>query len=415
MMVACALSDAPGVALRLSTYLDCQGRALGENGFAAVAGGVAGGLLTGLITIFIALIGYRLILGHVPGIRDGVTWMVRLGLVLALATSWPAFQTLIYRVAVDGPDELAAVLLPATGLSAGNADRIQTAYDALRLGTEVEPSRSPSPSNGTDITASASTGTSAQAPPTSPLRTRTAQPPLPQTASLLVVFTAGIGGALRVAIGLLLALGPLVIMGLLFDATLGLVTGWLRALVGAALALLAASIVTSLEVTVLDRELVRLQSLGGDDFATFDPQALSTIVLLFAVVMLVATILASRIAGAVRLSAGTAWPAFPGDHVPTQVAATLPAALTAAARSTEQTAGRPPRAAAIADAVAGVARRQADAASRYGGGALDAPGRISPLATARREDERAVVPLGIVGRRAQPRPSRIAALRDRVR
>lgn len=413
MTVACVLpSDASGVALRLSGYLDCQGRALGENGFAAVAGGVAGGLLTGIVTIFIALIGYRLILGHVPGIRDGVTWMVRLGVVLALATSWPAFQTLIYRVAVDGPDELAAVLLPAAGLTTGTGGRIQAAYDALRLGTEVVPARAATPVN-VDLAAGTSAATVAPAIQ-SAVQPRTVQPPLPQTASLLVVFTAGIGGALRVAIGLLLALGPLIVMGLLFDATLGLVAGWLRALFGAALALLAATIVTALEMTVLDGELARIGSLSGSlDISTFDPQALSTIVLLFGVVMLVATILASRVAGALRLSIGSTLVAFRADQAPVQPAM-LPAGIAGAASvASDLIAARPPRAAAIADAVAGAARRQADASALNGDGP-SLPSRVAPLAAARRDDDRTVVPLGIVGRRSQPRPSRTATLRDRT-
>ena len=108
-----------GVALRLSNYLDCLARVLGENGFQALAGGSLGAsILSGLVTIFVALIGYRLIFGDTPGLRDGVGWTVRVGVVLALVTSWPAFQTLIYRVAVDGPQELAAIMLPASGLAA---------------------------------------------------------------------------------------------------------------------------------------------------------------------------------------------------------------------------------------------------------------------------------------------------------
>src|SRR5437763_539074 len=102
MTVFCAAPDASeGVALRLSEYVSCEGRALGENGFQALAGGPLGtSLLSGLVTIFIALIGYRLILGHTPDMRDGIGWTVRLGIVLALVTSWPAFQTLIYRSAM---------------------------------------------------------------------------------------------------------------------------------------------------------------------------------------------------------------------------------------------------------------------------------------------------------------------------
>ena len=138
MTVVCLGPDtALGVAYRLSAYLDCQARALGENGFQAVAGGAMGtALLTGLITVFIALIGYRLLLGHMPDVRDGVGWAVHLGIVLALVTSWPAFQALVYRVAVDAPPSIAAVLLPASGLAASRltAPGLGTALPAGGLG-----------------------------------------------------------------------------------------------------------------------------------------------------------------------------------------------------------------------------------------------------------------------------------------
>src|SRR5438445_13816271 len=100
MTVLCAAPDASqGVALRLSQYVSCEARALGENGFQALAGGPLGtSLLAGLVTIFIALIGYRLILGHSPDMRYGIGWTVRLGIVLGLVTRWPAFQPLVYQL-----------------------------------------------------------------------------------------------------------------------------------------------------------------------------------------------------------------------------------------------------------------------------------------------------------------------------
>ena len=416
-MTACTVADSAGVALRVAAYLDCQGRALGEGGFAAVAGGiVAGSLLTGLVTIFIALIGYRLVLGEVPGLRDGVTWMVRLGMVLTLATSWPAFQTLVYNVAVEGPDELASALLPAAGLAAGDlAGSVQGAYDALRLGSE--PAAPPPPRAATDAAASASAQSSANAAAstvTSTPRPQTVQPPLPQTASLLVVFTVGIIGALRVAIGLLLALGPLAVAGLLFDQTLGLVSGWLRSLAGAAFALVAATIVVALEVAVLNGELARSATSGGLDPASFDAQALPTVVLLFALVMLIATIAASRVVGALWLHARRSLPrSTMGDWA--LGAHQRPSARYNAVLTRARPASAEPisRAILIAQAAASATRRQAgDAAITGDWGATARPGTVSALA---QRSIPAPTPLGLRGRRSQSRPSRAAVLRDRER
>jgi type IV secretion system protein VirB6 len=294
MTVFCEGPDpAQGVALRLSQYVACEARVLGENGFQALAGGPLGmSLLSGLVTIFIGLIGYRMLLGSVPGIRDGVGWAVRLGIVLALVTSWPAFQTLVYRVAVDGPLEVAGIILPASGLpSTDLSGRVQNAYDTLRLGTvDVGAAQPPSqPQVGTF-------GSSAP-------HLIKFQSPLPNTASVLVISTLGVIAALQIAIGFLLAVAPLALMSILFQGTIGLFNGWLRALAGAALTMLAATIVTAVDLVLVESELGRLQRFQVEALSDFgDPQALTTIVALFAFVMLVLVAFSMKMASALKLS-----------------------------------------------------------------------------------------------------------------
>ena len=72
--------------------------------------------LTGLLTLFVALFGYRMLFGQTPGVRDGVLALVKIGIVLALATSWPAYRTLVYDVALKGPAELAGEIGRPAGL-----------------------------------------------------------------------------------------------------------------------------------------------------------------------------------------------------------------------------------------------------------------------------------------------------------
>ena len=289
-MAACGLPDpALGIALRLSAYLDCQARSIGESGFQAVAGGlVATSLLSGLVTVFIALIGYRMVLGHVPDLRDGVSWTVRLGVVLALVTSWPAFQTLFYRVAVDGPGEAAALVLPKSGLPSQDlALRVQLAYDTIRLGLADVPVAQAGPPGSSGVTAPVTTQTSQF------------QTPLPNTASMLVISTIGLAGSLRLGIGFLLSVAPLAILGLLFEGTRGLFNGWLRALAALILAVLGVTIATAIDIILVESELASLQQfrlLGTT--ATVDPQALTTIVMLFGLVMLVVVCVSFRMAGA---------------------------------------------------------------------------------------------------------------------
>ena len=49
-------------------------------------------------------------------LRDGVLALVKIGIVLALATSWAAYRTLVYDVALKGPAELAAQIGQPAGL-----------------------------------------------------------------------------------------------------------------------------------------------------------------------------------------------------------------------------------------------------------------------------------------------------------
>lgn len=413
MTIACALPDADiGVALRLSSFLQCQAQALGENGFQALAGGpMVAGMLSGLVTIFVGLIGYRFILGSVPDLRDGIGWAVRLGMVLTLATGWPAFQTLIYRVAVDAPQELAAVLLPATGLPADDLDsRIQQAYDTIRLGSTTTLS-SPAPDAATGQPQTPGVGLQPQAPSYAPL----GQTALPQTASWFVVSTLGITGALRLAAGFLLAIGPLAIMALLFDATLGLFVGWVRGLAGAALALLGATIVTALDLLLVESELAHLQSVERG-VSVIDPQGLTTIVLAFTLVMLAAIWAAAKTAGGFRLSFVRPQTAQ-GGH--SQYSSNERSRTTSSAQVSGQlsTSGAtaPPRAQSVADALVGSVRREQVSISAGGQSMSGGGGRRQPM-TQRGPEDAASLPtaLGPAGRRSIGRKTRSTSRRDGV-
>jgi type IV secretion system protein VirB6 len=418
MTMACTLPDGDiGVALRLSGFLQCQAQALGENGFQALAGGpVVAGMLSGLVTIFVALIGYRFILGTAPDLREGVGWAVRLGMVLTLATGWPAFETLIYRVAIDGPQELAAVLLPATGLPTDGLDaRIQQAYDTIRLGsaTSLASQLQPAPE--------AIAGQPQIQTPGIHLEPQTqsygpvVQAALPQTASWFVVSTLGITGALRLAAGFLLAIGPLAIMALLFDATLGLFVGWIRGLAGSALALLGATIVTALDLLMIESELAHLQSIERG-VSVVDPQGLTTIVLAFTLVMLATIWAGVKTASNFRLSfprtqtsASDAARSSTSEHFTTssipQVASQQGSSETAASV----------RAQRVADSLVGSVHREQASISAVNQSSSGGGGRSQPMAQRGREN--AALPptaLGPTGRRSIGRKTRSTLRRDEV-
>jgi type IV secretion system protein VirB6 len=73
-------------------YVDCQAQVLGSGAWAALSapGSTLMVVLTGFLTIFIALIGYNLLLGMTMTVRSVTLAFVKIGAVFALATSWPA-------------------------------------------------------------------------------------------------------------------------------------------------------------------------------------------------------------------------------------------------------------------------------------------------------------------------------------
>jgi len=390
-----------GIALRLTQYVGCEARVLGENGFLALGAGPLGaGLLTALVTIFIALIGYRMVLGDTPSVRDGVGWFMRLGIVLALVTSWPAFQVLIYRVAVDGPVEIASVLLPASGLPAADlSGRVQHVYDTLRLGT-VDVAAPPSPPGAT------------QAPPSA--QQFKFQSPLPNTASLLVISTLGVVAALEIALGFLLAAAPLPLMSLLFRGTSGLFNGWLRAIAGAALTLVAATIVTAIDLVMVESELGRLETLRFTaSSGIVDPQALTTIVALFAMVMLVLVLMSLKMASALKLPEALATPILAWRESPFafgRIGVTEPSANRELLERTSER-GAQTRVSTVAEVLTRTMHRERSPAPS----SSEPPSRSWRTSEAVERPARRTAPgrLGQIGRRGIVRRTRSAIRRDK--
>lgn len=418
MTLACVPVDSDaGVVLRLAANAECAAQAIGSDGFQAMIGGpVATGLLSALVTIFVALLGYRLLLGTTPGFGEGMGRLLRLGFVLALVTGWPAFQTLVYRTATDAPEELAATILPAAGLSATDlTSRVQAVYDSMRLGANGDP-RSGDPQQATQDgqgatpQAGAATGSASSSVSSQP-----GLGAMPQSASVFAVVTTGTISALHLAIGFLLAVAPLAILGLLFDGTLGLFNGWLRALVGTALAGLAATIVTAVALIPIEQEIMRLQGWRGSGvLAVVDTQAVPTLVLASAVAMLVAVLAAIRMGGALRYAPGIGRGSVERGQRGDRTAWTIPSAGAATAPLTTpaSVSGRD-RAAGVAESLAMTVRREqrmgeAIAAGRVGGRTI--------VSTIGQQDQGALASAAQAAgiRRTTLRRSRSATARDRV-
>ena len=390
------------------TFVDCKARQLGAEGYQTLASATGTGtLLQGLVTIFIALIGYRLLLGDRVELRDGVIAAVKIGIVVTLATQWAAFRPLIYDVVVASPEQLAAQLAAPTALGSNDpeslAARVQGVYGVLDAAL-----RPPPLAPGTDPNAGASVAT---APAFQTLLSGTAGGFSPQVilqAANAVFALGAMAGMLapRVVAGLLLALGPIFAASFLFDATRGLFIGWLRGLIAAALAAAGSAIVIAIALAIVEPQVRLLGELTARrEPVILLPGEIFASAGLFALILLALFAAVARVAAGLKLTVvqsiverAAAAPRIALEQAPLAPANFGPAIPSAADAP-------PSRAAAIASAVATAERRELVASrievtERQGAGA------------SRTEAAVQTVSLGQQGRRERPRRSSAAAKRD---
>ena len=120
-----------GFLVRILGQIDCQAQLLGSYGWLSLSepGSLTATITTGLLTLFIALFGLRLLFGPTPGTRDIVFDVLKIGLVLTLALSWPAFRTLIYDVVFLAPADIAGRI--AATADSNFAERLQAIDGAI--------------------------------------------------------------------------------------------------------------------------------------------------------------------------------------------------------------------------------------------------------------------------------------------
>lgn len=225
--------------------LDCQGRTIGAYGYGALAdpGSPVAQALTAILTIFIALFGIRLLLGRGMGARDLVDDAIRVGLFLALATSWPAWRVVAYDLVLDGPGQIAAAIGQASALPGSANDlngKLQEADDGMVALTMYGSGRlTGGISGGSDL--GDATGGIALADQTA----------LGSGRATFLATVIGAQGLLRLGAGLLLAVAPLMAGLILFTGTRSMFAGWLRALGFCALGSLAFAVIAGTWLALL--------------------------------------------------------------------------------------------------------------------------------------------------------------------
>jgi type IV secretion system protein VirB6 len=168
--------------------------------------------------------------------------LVTIGLVLTFATSWIAYQSVVWNLATGAPNELASILTGTPGNATDVfAQKIDVVFQALIQA-----------SNG-------QTADSAFSPPGL----------LWLGGTLILLGTVGILATSRIALAVLLALGPVFVVLALFPGTRGLFTGWLKGVVLLAVAPLFAVLGGSLMLDLAVPVLSALLATPGK----IDPQA----------------------------------------------------------------------------------------------------------------------------------------------
>lgn len=244
-MTGCRLFD-PTSAASLADMLrsvDCMAASATAQGFDRLFGahGALTLALTLTLTLYVGLLAVNLLTG-----RSALTVSVLtpramgLGIALTFATSWLAYQSVVWNLAAGAPDQLASLLLgvrgSATDAFAGRLDRVFAAVADAAQATQQSGVKA---AQGQLFT-----------------------PPdiLWMGAFLLLLGTVGVLIIAKTALAALLALGPVFVILALFPGTRGLFEGWLKAVAAFALTPLFAVLIGVGTLVMLDPIIAALDA-----------------------------------------------------------------------------------------------------------------------------------------------------------
>lgn len=280
-MANCVTIDpAIGTAQTLIQSVNCYVETSVAQSYGALMGPGGGmrGALTASLIIYVAIMGYRFMLGRSQlSMGDLVPRMLLIGAILALTTSWVTYQTLVYDVLTDGPEEITQMVTRGQAPAASIAERVDRvnkqltdvandwgkgplgivapvgpqssiadAANAARAKAEVG-GISPLPVATTSTTAAIGANPFSSAPSY-----------LGWSAMLLTLTAAGSIAITKALLGLLLAIGPVFALFALFDNTRGLAIGWARAAFFLALVPLLATLTSVAMLAMLEPMAMRL-------------------------------------------------------------------------------------------------------------------------------------------------------------
>ncbi len=293
---------------------DCLIAGQVEQGYATLLapGGTFASVLTIALTIYVAIFAYRLILGLTSlTLGEVVPHFVKIGIVFALTTSWPSYQTLVFDTLFHGPQQLADVIVhQAAGAGTTSGDVLAALQEVFTRLTDAA---------GAAWGQAPPVAVAATAPvvPVAPVAvgsTTAAAAALPQygapqfvaallwlSAAVMMAASVGVLLVVRIVLALLLLFGPVFVAFALFRATRGFAEGWLRATVKFALVPLFALPLIAAVVAVLGPLVAGLDDAPIVGVRDSPALLILLVVLVFAAVMAQAAQLGAGIAAGIRL------------------------------------------------------------------------------------------------------------------
>jgi type IV secretion system protein VirB6 len=226
-------------------YIDCNSEQIIQYAFNRFfgPGGVLGWALTIILTIYVALIAYRLLSGR-GRLSALPPRMLLLGLILTFATSWIGYQSFVLNIALGAPEELAKILLNTKGSATYAFSRqLDIMFQAIaQVALQSRPAGE-----------AAATGI------------MSAEGDLLWTGALMLLLaTVGVLIVARMALAMMLALGPIFIILALFSGTRGLFVGWLKTVIMLAVTPLFAVLLGGGTLALIRPLVMELAKLNGE-------------------------------------------------------------------------------------------------------------------------------------------------------
>ncbi|MES1198448.1 MAG: type IV secretion system protein [Pseudomonadota bacterium] len=286
-MALCSAAPNAGLIGGLIDTVDCHIRVLAQDSYRDLVGPgtTFAAVFTGLLTIYIALVGYQLLLGR-GGLRvlDLPVAALKIGLIFAFITSWAAYQTVFFNLLFDGPREITQALLAPMARAGGgfNGDLyagLEHAYADLSGAAGVYGGQA-SP-NANILQGGPMLGSGL----------------LWLSALVMLLSTIGVILAAKIVLAFLLAVGPIFIGLCLFDGTRAFFDGWLKTTIAFALAPLAANVFGAAMLLMLSPFLDTLMENAEQNQFEMGPIiTIGLIVCVFTIVMMFSVRLGAGIA-----------------------------------------------------------------------------------------------------------------------